>query len=190
MGWPKNPREKTLAFPVLTEEHPHEWRLLLDTDVSDELPHTQAALVPVPTAQPVAATAPVTTRTGTLADLPRFHKKRATVDPGSSRESPNESAQSTASDTGGRLKLRKKIGGAGSQASVVSPNNTGDTAPKRGPPVAWKMKQAAKKAAADPKQASLTFVATGKISMAIEKETIADGTTATTASTDSDDDFQ
>ena len=99
--------------------------------------------------------------------------------------------QSTASDTGGRLKLqRKTIGGAGSQASVVSPKNTGDAAPKRGALVAWKMKKAAKKAAADPKQASLTFVATGKISMGTEKETIADGTAATTASTDSDDDFQ
>ena len=140
---------------------------------------------------PAAAPAPVTTRTGTLADLPSFQKKRATADTNSRRESPNESAQSTASDTGGRLKLqRKTIGGAGSQASVVSTKNTGDAAPKRGAPVAWKMKKAAKKAAADPKQASLTFVATGKISMATEKETIGDGAADKAADTDSDNDFQ
>ena len=43
---------------------------------------------------------------------------------------------------------------------------------------------------ADPKQASLTFVATGKISMATEKETIGDGAADTAADTDSDNDFQ
>jgi hypothetical protein len=52
------------------------------------------------------------------------------------------------------------------------------------------MKKAAKKAAADPKQASLTFAATGKISMATEKETIGDGAADTAADTDSDNDFQ